>query len=369
MNIIQICCEFLSTNISLTENPTSQPSLTTLATIVPPTEEEETDGLIEMTLTLLSTVTAESLQREIPREEVEAYKSCVPVLESLIHTSRNALHRRKAKDLISLIRSRLEIIESTATEDVQTDLSDEQQLKNATEFISDPLVPVRAQGINILKSLIIKSSSVIDTDQTLTMLINLLQDDDSYVYLNAIRAIQSLAESHGSPILKKLLNEYESSQHTVDERVRLAEAAATVIQRMGDVFNAVPISAEVITRTLKIVADEKDWRIRVSALGLLSLAGEFASLRAGPILEMAVHLFKVRDLTFSDEEEGEGAAPLRRGAVSCVAGVLRGGGVEALGGYAREVVRGVRYLARADRDETVRELATGVLKMMEGFFE
>lgn len=367
INIIQVCSEILSTHIPSTTH--RQPSITTLSTIVSPTEEDDTDEFIDMALTLLSTVTTESLRREIPPDEAEAYKSCLPRLERLLRTSKNASHRRQAKDVLSLIRSRLEITDS-AMQDVQPDVDDEQKIQNAMEYISDPLVPVRAQGINILKTLIQRSSSAINTDNVLGILVGLLQDDDSYVYLNAIRAIQSLAESHGPQILQKLLKEYESSDNAVDERVRLAEAAATIIQRMGEIFNALPISTEVITRSLHIVAHEHDWRISVSALGLLSLAGEMAPLKAGPALEMAVHLMKVRDLTFVDEEEeAEGAAPLRRGAVSVVAGVLKGGGIEALGGHARDVVRGVRYLARADGDETVRELAGGVLRMMEGFFE
>jgi hypothetical protein len=82
---------------------------------------------------------------------------------------------------------------------------------------------------------------------------------------------------------------------------------------------------------------------------------------------MALHLFRINDLSLG--EEGEGAAPLRRGAVAVVAGVLRGGGIDALGSHTRDVLRVIKYLARSDGDETVRELAHGVMNMLESVIE
>src|SRR5436305_5553625 len=122
-----------------------------------------------------------------------------------------------------------------------------------------------------------------------------------------------------------------------------------------------------MSRTINLVSTEKDWRIRVSAIGFLSVCVEGAPREAEPVIEMALHLFRVNDLTFG--EAGEGAAPLRRGAVTVIARILRGGGIDALGRFTKDVVRAIRYLARSDGDDTVKELAQEVLNMLSGVIE
>jgi hypothetical protein len=196
-------------------------------------------------------------------------------------------------------------------------------------------------------------------------LIGILKDDDSYVYLNAIKAIQTLADIYGVQITHTIMAAYEL-RTDVDERLRLAEAVAGVVRRLGEVFTG-DFAAEIIARCVRLVSCEQDWRVRVSAVGLASVCCELAPLMAGPAIEMALHLFRINDLSLG--EEGEGAAPLRRGAVAVVAGVLRGGGIDALGSHTRDVLRAIKYLARSDGDETVRELAQGVMNMLDNVIE
>jgi hypothetical protein len=214
----------------------------------------------------------------------------------------------------------------------------------------------------MLRDLILQNSSAVNVDSVLNLLLGLLHDEDSFVYLNAIKAIQVLADKHGESITRKLTQEYES-RTDIDERVRLAESVAGVVQRMGQLFSG-PFAREIIARTIRLVSGENDWRVRVSALGLLSVCCEVAPLEATPAIEVALHLFRVNDLTFA--EEGEGASPLRRGSVAIIAAILRSGGIDALGSYTREVIRGIKYLARSDGDETVKELTQGVMGMLQG---
>ena len=243
--------------------------------------------------------------------------------------------------------------------------SDQDVYNQAIEYISDPLVPVRAQGISNLRDLILRQSSVINVNTVIDLLVGLLRDDDSYVYLNAIKAIQLVADRHGEQTLRKIMNEYES-QVNVDEKLRLAETLAGVIQRMNQLFTG-PLAQEILSRNINVVSTETDWRIRVSAIGLISVICEVVPMYAEPAIDMALHLFRAHDLSFG--EEGEGAAPLKRGAVAVIAGVLRGGGIDALGENTRNVLRSIKYLARSDGDETVRELASGVLNMLNGVIE
>ena len=358
VNIIQVCREILSKRSTPTTRNRLGISLLSLGQIVQdPIDEDEGDEFVTMALDLLSTITAESVQREISTDEVAAYKCCLPHLDRIAKGSKDESRRAQAKNLISFIQARIEMASPSIEPVPESDLDIYRQ---ALKYISDRLVPIRAQGVSMLRALILQNSAAILVDEVLDLLIQLLQDEDSYVYLNAIKAIQGLAEIHGERITRKIMNEYEC-RSDVDERLRLAEGVAGVIQRMGKLFHGA-FARETIERSIKLVSNEKDWRVRVSAVGLISVCCEVAPLDGESAIEMALHLFKVNDLTF--EEEVGGAAPLRRGAIAVIDGILRGGGIDALGRYTKDVIRSIKYLARADRDETVKELAQRVLEML-----
>lgn len=359
VNIIQVCEEVLSNYLTKRGTPTA----TSILNIMPEeTGEDEGDELVDMALNLLSTITAESIQREITPAEITALSSCLSHLEQISLIDKDKSRRNTARNVISFIRARIAM---TAPQDEVTSQSDEEMYKKAMTYITDPLVPIRAQGLSILRDLILKNSMAINTDVVLGQLIGLLQDEDSYVYLNAIKSIQTLADIHGHQITQKLISEY-TAHTSIESKLRIAETLAGVIRRMGETFTGT-FAQDLITHFTSVVSREQDWRIRVSAIGLVSVAVEVCPAEAEPGIEMALHLFRVNDLLFS--EEGEGAAPLRRGAVAVIAGVLRGGGIDALGRYTRDVLRSIKYLARSDGDETVKELAQGVMEMLSGVIE
>ena len=359
VNIIQVCGDILSNYLTSTSPQT--PSLSTLNIVHGPEDNDKNDDLLHMALKLLSTIAAESVQRELLPDEISGYRRCLRHLDFLSLSSDLSI-RSQATTLISLINARIALTSPSIQTPPQ---SDAEIYTRAIEYISDPLVPVRAQGLSLLRDLILRNSSAVNVDSLLRMLLDLLCDEDSFVYLNAIKAIQTIADKYGESMTRKLMTEYES-RTDVDERVRLAEAIAGVIQRMGELFSG-PFAREIIVRSVRMVSTEPDWRLRVSALGLLSVCCEVCPRNASPAIEVALHLFRVNDLTFA--EEGEGAAPLRRGSVAIIAAILRSGGIDALGTHTREVVRSIKYLARSDGDETVKQLAQGVMEMLSGVIE
>jgi len=365
--IIQVCVEILSHSLDKRKSPQPRSSLLQLNQIVKNEQDEEMedgdDGMVDMALSLLSGVTADSVQRDVSSAEISALESCLSILEKIAIKDQSTQRRNQARNIISFIRARIAMTRPS-TEPPPT--SDEDIYSQAMEYIADPLVPVRAQGISLLRDLILRKSSAVDLNVVFDTLIGTLQDDDSYVYLNAIKAIRSLAEIHGNRLLDIILEKYESPSLTTDVRLRLAEVVAGLIQQMGQLFTGA-VAESTISKLLNLVSTEKDWRVKVSAIGLLSVCIEIALSMAEPVIEMALHLFRVNDLTFA--EDGEEAAPLRRGAVTVIGAVLRGGGVDALGRFTRDVVRSVRYLARSDGDDTVKDLARGVLNMLGGAIE
>lgn len=364
VNVIQVCAEILSNYVTKASNINQiTPSIFNLGNIVQdPIDEEDVDEATEMALNLLSAIMAESVQREITAIETSTLQNCLKSLDIIVKTEKNKVLQSSAKNLISFIRARIAM---TAPSTEKSVTSDEDIYRQVIEYIADPLVPVRAQGLSILRDLILRRSTAVTVDDALETLIGVLKDEDSYVYLNAIKAIQTLADIYGVQITYKIMTAYEL-RTDVDERLRLAETVAGVVRRLGEMFTG-EFAAEIIARCVRIVSSEQDWRVRVSAVGLVSVCCELAPLMAGPAIEMALHLFRINDLSLG--EEGEGAAPLRRGSVAVVAGVLRGGGIDALGSHTREVLRAIKYLARSDGDETVRELAQGVMDMLESVIE
>ena len=266
LNVIQVCAEILS-NYNTTKT-TFELSITNLSQIVKDPDDDEGDEFVELALNLLSTTTAESVQREITPDEISAYKICLSSLESIITFTKNPIRRTQVSNVISFIRARIAMTAPTTEKPAQ---SDQDNYNQGIEYISDPLVPVRAQGISILRDLILRKSPIVNIDSVFDILIKLLQDDDSYVYLNAIKAIQTLADAHGEQITRKLMNQYESQSFSVDERIRLAESLAGVIQRLNELFTG-QFAQETISRGISLVSTEKDWRLRVSAIGLVSVS-------------------------------------------------------------------------------------------------
>ena len=363
--VIQLCVEILSDSLHIQKHIQPRSSILQLDEITENGQEEEDsdDSVVDMALGLLSGITAESVQRDVSPTEISALETALTVLGEFAIKDKASDRRNQARQIISFVRARIALT-TPSTELRPT--SDEDTYQQAMEYISDPLVPVRAQGISMLKDLILKKSSTVNVDAVLETLVGTLQDDDSYVYLNAIKAIRSLADIYHDRLLNTVMEKYESPNFATDVRIRLAEVLAGLIQQMGQLFTG-NFGRDTISRILHLVSTEKDWRVRVSAIGLLSVCGEVTPELAGPIIEMALHLFRVNDLTF--KEEGEDAAPLRRGAVTVVGAILRGGGIDALGRFSKDVVRNLRYLARSDTDETVKELAQGVLYMLGGAVE
>ena len=70
-----------------------------------------------------------------------------------------------------------------------------------------------------------------------------VQDNDSYMFLNAVQGLAALVDRSGEPVLRHMLNAYgrgldspgggTMSRQDVDTRLRLGEAVGAVIRRCG----------------------------------------------------------------------------------------------------------------------------------------
>ncbi|WVR07317.1 hypothetical protein IAU60_004358 [Kwoniella sp. DSM 27419] len=157
----------------------------------------------------------------------------------------------------------------------------------ALGFLSDPILPVRAHGADLLVTLATSPDVPAEMIQDiLHALLTALYDDDSFVYLSVIKALSTLVDKLGLEVLQLLMNEYTGLQlvlendKLLDMALRVAEALGQVIERAGEVLSGYALLRTFPSGQLPTV-------LRSSALSLLSTAA-----RASPfaILPWAVEL-------------------------------------------------------------------------------
>lgn len=126
--------------------------------------------------------------------------------------------------------------------------------QKAVKLLQDPILPVRAHGLLLLRQLVtpkpksIVEESAVITDPALvpailSIFLQSVQDDDSYIFLNAVQGLAAMVDVFGKDVLKGLVRDYSHgletmqtdsmSEQDLDVRTRIGEALSTVIQRCG----------------------------------------------------------------------------------------------------------------------------------------
>lgn len=125
--------------------------------------------------------------------------------------------------------------------------------QKALKFLQDPILPVRAHGLLLLRQLVSPASRgsnkpILDdyalVPAIMSIFLQSIQDDDSYLFLNAIQGLAAMADTFGKDVLKSLVGEYAGgleglgsanlTRQDLDTRVRLGEALGIVIRKRGD---------------------------------------------------------------------------------------------------------------------------------------
>ncbi|KAK9237767.1 hypothetical protein V1525DRAFT_403285 [Lipomyces kononenkoae] len=240
----------------------------------------------------------------------------------------------------------------------------QQRYQTALSHLQDPLIPIRAHGLHQLRTLVSERDPVINVDAVLKIYLSTLNDEDSFIYLNSIKGLESLTDIYGISVTKKLIARYRAPDKasSVDEVLRIGEAILRTVQRLGEALTATNADIIVHAMITTISNRQLDTRIRSSALSILGMACEVnpsgLSLWVKDAIECALGV-----LTF---EHGEAKAPLRRAAVVLVGSLLSGvrGLNEFPKEFAKEIVRTMRYISSSDDDGLVRVQARNVLDII-----
>ena len=125
--------------------------------------------------------------------------------------------------------------------------------QKALKLLQDPILPVRAHGLLLLRHLVSppasegkKGSRPINQSLVpaiLSVFLQSVQDDDSYIFLNAVQGLAAMVDTFGKAVLQSVMFNYAGgldglgagnlSQHDVDIRTRVGEALNIVINRCG----------------------------------------------------------------------------------------------------------------------------------------
>ena len=130
--------------------------------------------------------------------------------------------------------------------------SSQEMYQKALKLLQDPILPVRAHGLLLLRQ-IITSTKDSDADRSLvpailSIFLQCIEDDDSYMFLNAVQGLAVMVDKFGKDVLKGLVDVYSRglngsgaaalTQHEVDVRIRVGEALGQVIRRCGEALGS-----------------------------------------------------------------------------------------------------------------------------------
>ncbi|KAH9853650.1 hypothetical protein C2E23DRAFT_113637 [Lenzites betulinus] len=217
-------------------------------------------------------------------------------LRSLAREARMVMTARLASTSETAGRKMKKSPSSDGAEDAQ------ETYQNALKLLQDPLLPVRAHGLMLLRQLVLPHKDASgklaepSVDRALipgilSIFMQSIQDDDSYMFLNAVQGLSAMVDGFGKEVLRSLVSAYSDgldglsastmSQHDVDMRTRIGEALAQVIRRCGDALPS--YTSLVIAPLFQVIrASHFPTVLRTSAISLLAQCVKTNALAALP---------------------------------------------------------------------------------------
>ncbi|KAH6597163.1 hypothetical protein BASA61_003226 [Batrachochytrium salamandrivorans] len=226
--------------------------------------------------------------------------------------------------------------------------------RNALKELGDPLLPLRAHGMSVLRRLVLESAPVAreNLDSVITIFLDMVEDPDSFIYLNAIKGLSALTDKHASETLARISQRYtDKTGIDMDYRLRIGEVLMQTIQRCGQVF---PKHAAEVLPGLLLVMRDTEKEMRSSALSLLSRVAEVAPLSLLPLIEQ-ISDYIVTALQLEPEAEA------RRGSVVVIISLIRALGHKAIQMLPMRIIQRLRrqleISSHSERDELTRHHA------------
>ncbi|BHF70312.1 Transport and Golgi organization protein 6 [Sparganum proliferum] len=260
---------------------------------------------------------------------------------------------RSSKPLIE------EIFPANLTGDATAETSPtkmDEKLASAFELLRDSLLPVRGHGLIEMSRLLESRDPAVRgfEDKIYEVLVKQLDEEDSYLYLNAVRGLSALGNAFTDRLLPVLLHHFHSPKPTasrIEFRLKMGEAIVRVLRDLGQM--AVNYRDLVMSGLLKASSDPDEY-IRAASLSNMA---EIARLLRHGIQPVVYEICGV----IEDHLKHDSSPCVRRSAAFLAArGLFQGAPGDPLPSFLpADVLRDVHRLlsdqSRIERDPSVLE--------------
>lgn len=241
----------------------------------------------------------EEEEEEAKITELRTLEAVLPQLEYVIEHAPENLLKSKAVACRDTIVQVLQVYFpdeeyhsniGTKLHEQESLLADKKQLSKAIKLLDDPLVPIQANGLYILKSLIDARSPVVSNwAMVVQIYLSKLKSEDSFVYINAVKGLFAVCDIHKDQVIKYLTaifagivpdDEFlnDSQKGTSAEEI----GDARVSQKLSDAYTKSIINYMSVDETLRL----GEVLIKViNRLGL-SLRGSLADTICGTMIQV-----------------------------------------------------------------------------------
>lgn len=330
-------------------------------------EEELSSNILPIVLELLSVILSEA--SDLDQKSNDLLRDIQKLLKSLLKSQSES---QTISNSIQALHDRIKILLDGDTKPTSTSDLHSKIFKRAITSLNDPLVPIRAHGLYLLRQLIELKSSVISLDFVINLHLINLKDPEPYIYLNVIKGLESLLEFNERDVLPHLISIYLNKQGDteLDERLKVGEVLLRYIQLKNEMFSgdmaALVFSAGIsLIRVSKDDSDIVDDRLRMSAMSLLGTCCNTNPIGVIDKLTDALDcVFGILQLETSKDK-----AIMRRSAIVLINDLILGTSSSDKISFPREyqekVTTILRYIVETDNDLLAKEQAQTVLDTID----
>ncbi|XP_061578283.1 transport and Golgi organization protein 6 homolog [Cololabis saira] len=218
----------------------------------------------------------------------------------------------------------------------------------------DPNVPTRAYALRMLTRMVQEKEpeAVQAQEKVLTLFLENLEHEDSFVYLSAIQGLAALADSYPDRILDRLLTDFQpgpslspsSRERSLETRLKVGEVLMRASRAMGEL--APHLGRPLLGAFLQGTRDP-DQSVRASSLSNLGELCQRLDYSLGPL---AQEVSSCLTALIKTEKEAE----VRRAAVHVIALLLRGLSdktTQVLSSVLLDLYRALKWVLRSDPDQ------------------
>ncbi|KAJ1958216.1 hypothetical protein IWQ62_004937 [Dispira parvispora] len=311
-------------------------------------------NLISAVLTENKTLLDDEVRRlEITARHLELLKSLKnPAVQSVATDTSVRVHAR-------LVRHSQKKATGEQDERARSLNESRERYSQAMEALEDDIVPIRAHGLIILRDMILSRDPLLHHDSVelthaFDLFIQMVKNEESYLYLNAVKCLAALTDTHGMIFIPRLTALYQGTVKgtTLDHRLRAGEALLQTVQRSGQVLGK--YIHLIVPALLRVLLDEPKVPLRSSAISILSVAAETSVYTLQPWLQ-EIFDWMLQLLLLDKHVE------LRRAAIVLLVMLLRGHSGDWFQavptGCIKEIYQALKRIEAMDSDQLTRHHA------------